>query len=69
MDFKHKSQREIEPELSKMGYIFEKEIDISGFTFLCNYINPEKKKRLQISYELFSHNAFCREVYETDTEA
>ena len=71
MDFNElieKSQREIEPKLSSLGYRFTEEIRISGPTFACNYINQEEKKKLQIIYELYERNAFCKQFYETDME-
>ena len=68
MDFTEKSQREIEPQLSSMGYRFVKEIQLSGQRFMCEYVNSEKKKQLQIVYELYTHNAFCKKTYINDIE-
>jgi len=67
-EFVEKSQCEIEPKLSSLGYRFTEEIHISGPTFACNYINLEEKKKLQIIYELYAHNAFCKQFYETELE-
>lgn len=66
--FVEKSQKEIEPQLSSMGYRYVKQIELGGQRFMCEYVNPNKKKMLQIVYELYSHNAFCKRVYEEDIE-
>ena len=68
MDFIAKSQREIESQLSSMGYRFVKEIQLSGQRFMCDYVNSEKKKLLQIVYELYAYNAFCKKTYIVDIE-
>ena len=64
MDFIEKSQREIEPQLSAMGYRFASEVKLGGERFIVNYINPEEKQKLQLVYENYAHNAFCKQVYE-----
>ena len=66
MDFIEKSQKEIEPQLSSMGYQYREEVKLGGESFICTYVNPEKKKHLQLVYKLYSHNTFCKEVYEED---
>lgn len=68
MDFIEKSQKEIEPQLSSMGYQYRGEVKLGGENFICTYVNPEEKKQLQLVYKLYSHNAFCKEVYEEDIE-
>ena len=68
MDFIEKSQKEIEPQLSSMGYQYRGEVQLGCESFICTYVNPEEKKQLQLVYELYSHNAFCKEVYEEDIE-
>ena len=68
MDFIEKPQREIEPQLSKMGYRFVREIQLSGESFICEYVKPEEKKKLQLVFKLYSHNAFCKEIYEEEME-
>lgn len=68
MDFIEKSQREIEPQLSKMGYRYVREIQLSGESFICEYVNPEEKKKLQLVFKLYAHNAFCKEIYEEEME-
>ena len=68
MDFKEKSQREIEPQLSKMGFRYVREIKLSGESFICEYVNPEEKKKLQLVFKLYAHNAFCKEIYEEEME-
>ena len=61
-----KSQMEIEIYLSQQGYKSIKEIQLGGQRFMCEYTNKEKKKMLQIVYKLYSHNAFCKKIYEED---
>ena len=68
MNFIEKSQREIEPELSKLGYMFKRETKLGGERFICEYVNRDKKKKLQLVFELYSHNAFCKEIYEEEIE-
>ena len=68
MKFIEKSQKEIEPRLSSMGYQYRGEVQLGGESFICTYVNPEEKKQLQLVYELYSHNAFCKEVYEENIE-
>ena len=68
MDFIEKSQREIEPQLSAMGYRYNGEVKLGGERFICTYVNQEQKKKLQLVYELYSHNAFCKEIYIEDLE-
>lgn len=68
MDFIEKSQREIEPRLSQMGYRFVREIQLSGESFICEYVNPEEKKKVQLVFKLYAHNAFCKEIYEEEME-
>ena len=68
MDFIEKSQKEIEPQFSSMGYQYRGEVQLGGESFICTYVNPEEKKQLQLVYKLYSHNAFCKEVYEEDIE-
>ena len=68
MDFKEKAQREIEPQLSKMGYRYVREIQLSGESFICEYVNPEEKKKVQLVFKLYAHNAFCKEIYEEEME-
>ena len=65
-DLIEKSQKEIEPYLSSKSYKFIKEIQLGGQRFMCEYTNKEKKKILQIVYELYSRNAFCKRIYEED---
>jgi len=68
IDFIEKSQKDIEPQLSSMGYQYRGEVQLGGESFICTYVNPEKKKQLQLVYELYSHNVFCKKVYEEDIE-
>jgi hypothetical protein len=68
MGFIEKTQKEIEPQLSSMGYQYRGEVQLGGESFICTYVNPEEKKQLQLVYELYSHNAFCKEVYEENIE-
>lgn len=68
MDFIEKPQREIEPRLSQMGYRFVREIQIGGESFICEYVNPEEKKKLQLVFKLYGYNAFCKEIYEEEME-
>lgn len=68
MSFIEKSQREIEPELSKLGYMFKREIKLGGERFISEYISQDEKKKLQLVFENYSHNAFCKEIYEEEIE-
>ena len=65
-DLIEKSQREIEPYLSSKGYRFIKEIQLGGEKFICEYVNTDEKKKLQLVFQLYSHNAFCKKIYEED---
>ena len=66
--FIEKSQKEIEPDLSVLGYRFIREVHLSGDTFICEYVNTKEKNKLQLVFRLYSHNAFCKEVYEEEYE-
>lgn len=66
MDFIEKSLREIEPELSAMGYMFTREIKLGKQTFISEYENSYAGKRLQLVMELYSNNAFCKKIYKED---
>lgn len=68
MEFKEKAQKEIEPQLSKMGYRYVREVQLGGESFICEYVNPEEKKKLQLVFKLYAHNAFCKEIYEEEME-
>lgn len=66
--FIEKSQMEVEICLSSHGYRYIRQIQLSGESFICEYINPEEKKKLQLVFRLYSKNAFCKRVYEEEYE-
>ena len=66
MNFIEMPQQVIEPHLSSMGYRFAREIKLGGERFICEYVNPEENKKVQLVFELYAHNAFCKEIYEEE---
>lgn len=69
MDFIKKPLRDIEPQLSAMGYKFVREVSLSGKSFILNYENHSEKRKVQLVMELYAKNAFCKQIYEEEIGA